>query len=200
MQQRPLLSVLKNMVSRIGPSDIPAASPEPYATMRAVALTLSQTSFVFEAELSEFDQDDMAGEFRCRRGNQPSISIEDYTERLLKYMNPIPEEMVAALALADRVAVAGSIAITWRTVHRLYAVALVLTLKFLKDTYYSNTYYARVAGLHTAEFNHLELEMLRLVDFHIWIGQKEADEYRASVAAVADAIESNHHDIPLLDE
>jgi hypothetical protein len=39
--------------------------------------------------------------------------------------------------------------------HRLFMITVVLAAKFLDDSFYKNTFYAKVAGFNSAELNQL---------------------------------------------
>jgi len=50
----------------------------------------------------------------------------------------------------------------------------MLASKFFDDVYYNNSYYARVGGISNAEVNSLEMELLRMISFSLFV---QPDQY-----------------------
>eukprot|EP00963_Diacronema_lutheri_P004098 scaffold310_cov335-Pavlova_lutheri.AAC.83 len=61
--------------------------------------------------------------------------------------------------------------------HRLLISGVVLAAKFLDDRQYSNVHYAKVGGICTKELNMLELEMLRQLDFSLFVQPQLLNQY-----------------------
>jgi hypothetical protein len=57
----------------------------------------------------------------------------------------------------------------------------MLASKFFDDVYYNNAYYARVGGISNSEVNSLEMEMLRMISFSLFVSQEQYTEYRGSL-------------------
>ncbi|KAK4759269.1 hypothetical protein SAY87_022400 [Trapa incisa] len=99
---------------------------------------------------------------------RPSISIQDYLERIFKYANCSPCCFVVAYVYLDRfVQMQPSLPINSFNVHRLLITSVMLAAKFMDDMYYNNAYYAKVGGITTAEMNFLELDFLFGLGFHL---------------------------------
>ena len=47
--------------------------------------------------------------------------------------------------------------------------------------YYNNAYYARVGGISNGEVNSLEMEMLRMISFSLFVQPEQYERYRASL-------------------
>ncbi|PXF45232.1 Cyclin-P3-1 [Gracilariopsis chorda] len=91
-----------------------------------------------------------------------------YVTRLVQYSNTSPSAFILALIYLEKVkSVAPQLALTDMNLHRLVSTALVLAIKYLDDQVFSNAYYARVAGVTTAEINQLELSMLTLLNWQL---------------------------------
>ena len=67
-------------------------------------------------------------------------------------------------------------AVTSLTVHRLVITAVMLAAKFMDDKYYNNAYYAKIGGVTTSELNHMELEMLRMLDYRTFVSSSRLHE------------------------
>lgn len=57
----------------------------------------------------------------------------------------------------------------------------MLASKFFDDLYYNNAYYARVGGITNAEVNNLEMEMLRMISFSLYVSPEQYERYRTSL-------------------
>ncbi len=50
--------------------------------------------------------------------------------------------------------------------------ALLLAIKYHEDHYYDNVYYAKVGGVTCRELNLLEIEMLNLLEYDLYVSQE----------------------------
>ena len=57
----------------------------------------------------------------------------------------------------------------------------MLASKFFDDIYYNNAYYARVGGIANAEVNNLEMEMLHMISFSLYVSPEQYERYRTSL-------------------
>lgn len=108
--------------------------------------------------------------FDVKAGRDPTISFSEfYYERLIKYMLHDVDEIVCALALSlvIRVTAFGAMPLTRHNIHRLFSTALVVSIKFLMDTFKANSYYAKVIGVSNQELNRLEADLLKRLDYRI---------------------------------
>mmetsp|Transcript_87823 Transcript_87823/g.253284 ORF Transcript_87823/g.253284 Transcript_87823/m.253284 type:complete len:246 (-) Transcript_87823:83-820(-) len=121
--------------------------------------------------------------------SQPGINISNYLKRLHKFFFCSPESYVLAMVFVDRLSKKHpDISVSPLSCHRLVACALTVAAKFQDDVFYSNKYYAKVAGLTLAELNALEMEMLRLLDYRLFTAPAEFDVYRSLLAAAAKSL------------
>lgn len=139
--------------------------------------------------------------------NVPSISIEAYLQRILKYCPTTNEVFLALLVYFDRMARIGLeaqrlglpkdqaatqeqsdaqgesananklFAIDSFNVHRLVIAGVTVASKFFSDVFYTNSRYAKVGGLPLHELNQLELQFLLLNDFRLKIPVDELQRY-----------------------
>ncbi|KAH7430383.1 hypothetical protein KP509_09G096500 [Ceratopteris richardii] len=108
----------------------------------------------------------------------PSISVEQYVERIFIYANCSPSCFVVAYAYLDRIVhQQRGIPITSLNVHRLLITSVMIAAKFLDDSYYNNAYYGKVGGVSTQEMNRLELEFLFRLGFRLHITLDVFDSY-----------------------
>jgi hypothetical protein len=112
----------------------------------------------------------------------PPLSVRDYLRRLQTYFICSPEAFAISLVYLDRVVkFQPDFCISKRSIHRLILTSLMLAVKFFDDVWYSNAYYAKVGGVSLRELNQLEAEMVRLLQWSLYVAPEEYEEYMDSV-------------------
>ncbi|KAG8994750.1 hypothetical protein FRB94_012590 [Tulasnella sp. JGI-2019a] len=132
--------------------------------------------------------------------NVPTISIESYLLRILKYCPTTNEVFLSLLVYFDRMGVLAEavtkeldganekdgdsdkgstmpLIIDSYNIHRLIIAGVTVASKFFSDVFYTNSRYAKVGGLPTHELNKLELQFLLLNDFRLVISAEELQRY-----------------------
>ncbi|KAI0392752.1 cyclin-domain-containing protein [Xylariaceae sp. FL0594] len=98
----------------------------------------------------------------------PGISVLDYLQRLAKHATLTPPLLLSMVYYIDRLcALYPDFTINTLTVHRFLITAAAVAGKGLSDSFWNNSYYARVGGVKVAELRLLELEFLYRVDWRI---------------------------------
>lgn len=98
----------------------------------------------------------------------PGISVLDYLHRLAKHATLIPPLLLSMVYYIDRLcALYSDFTINTLTVHRFLITAATVAGKGLSDSFWNNSFYARVGGVKVAELKLLELEFLYRVDWKI---------------------------------
>ncbi|KAF9668153.1 hypothetical protein SADUNF_Sadunf15G0099300 [Salix dunnii] len=99
---------------------------------------------------------------------RPTISIQNYLERIFKYANCSPSCFVVAYVYLDRFAQRQScLPLDSFNVHRLLITSVLISVKFMDDIYYNNAFYAKVGGISTREMNLLEVDFLFGLGFQL---------------------------------
>ncbi|KAH8074932.1 cyclin-domain-containing protein [Cristinia sonorae] len=115
--------------------------------------------------------------------NIPSISLEAYLIRILKYCPASNEVFLSLLVYFDRMSKLAKEAngrlfvIDSYNIHRLVIAGVTVASKFFSDVFYTNSRYAKVGGLPQGELNQLELQFLLLNDFRLMISVEEMQSY-----------------------
>ncbi|KAF7525780.1 hypothetical protein G7054_g10969 [Neopestalotiopsis clavispora] len=98
----------------------------------------------------------------------PGISVLDYLQRLAKHATLTPPLLLSMVYYIDRLcALYPDFTINTLTVHRFLITAATVAGKGLSDSFWNNSFYARVGGVKIAELKLLELEFLYRVDWKI---------------------------------
>jgi hypothetical protein len=94
--------------------------------------------------------------------------VLDYLQRLAKHATLTPPLLLSMVYYIDRLcALYPDFTINTLTVHRFLITAATVAGKGLSDSFWNNSYYARVGGVKVAELKLLELEFLYRVDWRI---------------------------------
>ncbi|MBA0832024.1 hypothetical protein Goarm_016440 [Gossypium armourianum] len=107
----------------------------------------------------------------------PTISIQQYIDRIFKYARCSPSCFLVAYIYLDRFGQQTDVQLTSRNVHRLLITSVMVAAKFIDDTYFNNAYYARVGGISTAELNRLEMKFLLSLDFRLQVSINTFQRY-----------------------
>ncbi|KAI9309337.1 cyclin-domain-containing protein [Cunninghamella echinulata] len=108
----------------------------------------------------------------------PSIDIEAYLLRILKYCPCTNECFLSLLIYFDRMAQnTTQLRLDSFNIHRLIISGIMVASKFFSDVFYTNIRYAKVGGIPVKELNVLELEFLRMNDFKLYIKVEELQKY-----------------------
>ena len=107
----------------------------------------------------------------------PSISIQDYLDRIFKYASCSCECFVLALIYIDRVIQRQNFVINSLNVHRIIITSVMLSAKFFDDHYFKNAFYAKVGGVPCTEMNSLEVEFLFLINFSLHVTPDNYSRY-----------------------
>ncbi|KAF8626903.1 hypothetical protein AX15_004632 [Amanita polypyramis BW_CC] len=115
--------------------------------------------------------------------NIPTISLEAYLLRILKYCPTTNQVFLSLLVYFDRMskltadATTRTFVIDSYNIHRLVIAGVTVASKFFSDVFYTNSRYAKVGGLPLTELNQLELQFLLLNDFRLVISSTEMQRY-----------------------
>ena len=110
----------------------------------------------------------------------PSVSVESYLNRIVKFAPCDPECLLAIIIYLQKLAGKyglkslkvyddTNLVVNSFNIHRLIITSFTIAVKFLSDTFYTNSHFAKVGGIHVQELNRLELELLLLLDFNLII-------------------------------
>lgn len=109
----------------------------------------------------------------------PSITPIEYLRRLARYSFCSRSVFVAAFFYLEKIAQMEDVdlRINSLSVHRLLLTAVLLATKMIDDVLYDNAHFAKVGGLDVKELNMLELDMLKVLDFRLFIKPEEFEEF-----------------------
>jgi hypothetical protein len=98
----------------------------------------------------------------------PDIQLADYLHRLSKMSKCIYRDLVVALVYIDKLINNEVInGISFHNVHRLIAIALMISTKFFDDVPYSNKSWSQIVGIPLRELNSTEVHFLQALNFDL---------------------------------
>jgi len=119
-------------------------------------------------------------------GNElPSLSAHDFMVRLCKYAHSSPQVFVVAIVFLQRYVDRTGTVLTSRNFHRVLLTAFVVAAKLRDDVYYTNSYYASIAGLDSQVINALEIKMLKALDWEVSVTTEEFKAMQHIIASKA---------------
>ncbi|CAG9328724.1 unnamed protein product [Blepharisma stoltei] len=116
----------------------------------------------------------------------PSISMCNYLGHLNLYMHCPEHCYVMALIYVERLIsnfkknIFDNISL-----HKLFLISLSIAVKFSEDKYCTNSYYAKVGGIPTKDFNNLEQSFLMLLDFNLYISYENYENFIDIIVSTA---------------
>lgn len=112
----------------------------------------------------------------------PQLSIHAYLQRIADYFVCSDECLVIGLVYIDRLMkLQPQFVVSPLSIHRLLATSMMVAAKFFDDSFFINSYYARVAGVRAPELNDLEVQFLQFLDWRLFVPPEEFEIYRGHV-------------------
>jgi len=103
----------------------------------------------------------------------PRISINYYVKRILKYCYINHSTAVLCLVLIDRIP--EEFLISRFNIHKIILASMLIASKINEDKIHTNYYFCRVGGINLIEMNTLEIDILNLIQFNLFVDE---DSYR----------------------
>jgi hypothetical protein len=108
------------------------------------------------------------------RSSAPSVPFSVYLERLFRYCHPEPLHLLAIVAYSERLVKDHGRFVPPAGWHRFTVAAWIVAGKaLLGDQYWTNLYWARVAGISVSEICALESELVSLLNWHLQVPLEE---------------------------
>lgn len=111
----------------------------------------------------------------------PDVSILSYLERIKKYAKCHDSCFIVSLIYIDRLIEMQSFLLSPLNIHRLLITCVMVAAKFFEDDFFKNTYYAKLGGVPGWEINCLEIELLRLLNFSLYVKSDVYAKYHSEL-------------------
>lgn len=108
----------------------------------------------------------------------PGISIMAYLSRIHLYADCSDSCYILAFIYIDRLLQNNpGLALSYRNIHRLLLTAVLLAIKYSDDIYAENLTYAKIGGIQLDELNVLEVDMLKLLRYSLYVNNELYFQY-----------------------
>ena len=107
----------------------------------------------------------------------PSISIQNFLERLTKYSKMENNTLILILIYIDRFCDINKVRLNYFNIHKLIIASMLIAIKYNEDDYYNNTFYAKIGGVKKSEIDVLEYQFLILIDFKLYVSEELFEKY-----------------------
>ena len=97
--------------------------------------------------------------------NKPLISIYDYLCRINRYSSFELSTYIVSLIYLDRICKEAKIFLTPYNIHKLLFTSILIAAKYNEDKLYTNSHYAKIAGVSTKELINMENCFLFAIHF-----------------------------------
>ena len=106
----------------------------------------------------------------------PTISINKYIERIVKYTNCEENTLILSLIYLDKICLK-NINLTVYNIHKFVFSSILISIKFNEDKIYKNDYYAYIAGVSLKELNLMEDNFLQILDYQVFVKKNIFNKY-----------------------
>ena len=107
----------------------------------------------------------------------PSISLFDYLQRIIKYVRIELSTLIIAMIYIDRIC-REKVFLNEFNIHRIMLISIYMAYIYNEDCVFDNKYLALVSGLSKAEMMTLQEDFLDLVEFNLYVSDKEFEQYK----------------------
>ena len=106
----------------------------------------------------------------------PTISINKYIERIVKYTNCEENTLILSLIYLDKICLK-NINLTVYNIHKFVFSSILISIKFNEDKIYKNDYYEYIAGVSLKELNLMEDNFLQILDYQVFVNKNIFNKY-----------------------
>ena len=110
----------------------------------------------------------------------PDISLFNYLNRIIKYMNCEESTLILSLIYLDRLSLS-NIYFSIYNIHRLLFTSILLAIKYNEDKIYKNDYYSKIAGVTLSEINLMEYNFAILLKFNFYVNDFTYNIYKKAL-------------------
>lgn len=107
----------------------------------------------------------------------PSISIEDYISRLVKFTQVETSTLIISLLYLDKITKNKDIILCQKNIHRFILASIVLSAKFNEERHLKNSSYAKIGGISKEEMMNLELSFMDYINNRFFVDENEYEKY-----------------------
>ena len=99
----------------------------------------------------------------------PSISVEDYINRIVKSTKMNISSLIISIIYIDKFCELNGYILSMKNIHKILLTACLLSIKFNEDVNINTKYYANVAGIPVQDLNNLEFHLIVKLEFSLFV-------------------------------
>ena len=107
----------------------------------------------------------------------PSISLNEYIKRIMKYSKMDISSLISAIIYIDRFCNKNNYILTKNNIYFILLSAILISIKFNEDYPVSNKYYSEIAGIPIDTLRKLEIKMCLMLHFSLNIKYNVYKQY-----------------------
>ena len=109
---------------------------------------------------------------------KPKINLLQYLYRVIKYIDIERSTLISAIIYLNRFINLNTIYLTEFNIHQILVISIIISFKMNEDIIYNNDFLCEVAGISLTMFNELEIEYFKLINYKLFISEKEYTKYK----------------------
>lgn len=129
---------------------------------------------MYTKQQKEIEKNDI---FRGRK--IPSISVEKFLLRILKYTNLEESTLTMSLVYLDRYCELTTVKLSNLNIHRLILLSITTAIKYNEDNHYKNEFYAKIGGIPIEEYVFLEYGFLKGITYSLYVAESLYKKYES---------------------
>lgn len=107
-----------------------------------------------------------------------NINFQDYIIRLMKHTDAESNSIIYALCLIDKLCDSNKLCLTYKNIHKVFFISLIISIKWLEDFTFSDKHYSKCGGISLKEYIVLESSFIYLLDYKVQINDNKFDIYK----------------------
>lgn len=109
--------------------------------------------------------------------NIPSISLNSYIKRLVKYTKMDISSLILSIIYIDMFCIKFKYVLSLNNIYRLLLTSCLISIKYNEDITVDTKTYSEIAGVSVEDLNNLELQFFVLLDYKLSVTEDYYQQY-----------------------
>ena len=111
----------------------------------------------------------------------PSISIENFIRRIIRYCKLEKSTLILSLIYIDRYCEYTKVILSKKNIHRIVLLSVLVAIKYNEDEKCGLPFYSKVGGVPVGELLHLEIMFLIGIEYALFVNEYVYDKYETYI-------------------
>jgi hypothetical protein len=107
----------------------------------------------------------------------PSISIEDYLKRIIKWSCIELSTLICSIIYIDKICESKYYVLSMNNIHRMLIASIVNSTKYNEDKHLKNVEFAKIGGVSVEEMNRIEYLFFTYLGCELYVSVEHYDRY-----------------------